>query len=86
MNTTTQTPTITDHTAVNWAGDPASLTLPEVLARMNSLANYAAARLRPYSEWDASSIDQSEANRALDMWADCRSAVSGLTSRWAQGA
>ena len=72
MNTTTATPTITDHTAVNWAGDPASLTLREVLARMDSLANYAAAMMRP-SDWAGPNM--SEANRALDMWDACRDAM-----------
>lgn len=66
---------VTDCTAVNWAGDPASLSTEDLSNRMDALAGYAAARLRPYSEWDASPKDAAEADRALDMWATCRTAL-----------
>lgn len=74
-----------DHTAVNWDGDLATLGLREVLDRMSALAGYAAARLRPFSEWDASPCDASEANRALDMWDECRRALGRIQERGAFG-
>lgn len=81
MNTTETSPTITDHTAVNWTGDPDALSVPDLLRRMDALANYAAARLRPYSDWDASPKDSAEAARALDMWAACRTILSERLSQ-----
>lgn len=64
---------ITDHTAVNWSGDPAALSQHDLLARMDALANYAAGKLRTGYPVDPANIR--EADRVLDMWEACRDAL-----------
>lgn len=61
-----------DHTAVNWAGDPADLTDDQLRTRLSALATAATAMQRPYAPDINPAPAPSEVARVLDLWAGCR--------------